>query len=315
MNKLNKQQRRRIDHQHADKLTKQHADNTAIVVSHLGYHLILEHQGRILSADWRKHSSDIACNDRVLIRTTHDEHAVVEAVLPRAHAFCKWQGRKSKVIAANLQQVLIVIAVEPDWQENFIDRHLIAAQEAGISSAILLNKTDLLEPHNIHIINERLAPYHKLHIPVYRASLGHAAAPTDLCQWLQGKQTLLCGQSGVGKSSLIRSLKPDTDIWIQAISAVTGHGRHTTTNLRRYPLDDETALIDTPGVRGFALNHLGRDAIINGFPDIQPYAASCRFSDCDHQTAPDCAVLAALEKGEIATARYHSLLQLLNEQI
>ena len=146
---------------------------------------------------------------------------------------------------------------------------------------------------------------------MYRASLQENGVPADLAAWLQDKQTILCGQSGVGKSSLIRSLKPDADIWIQAISAATGHGRHTTTNLRRYPLDDATALIDTPGVRGFALEHLDRAQILAACPDIREHASHCRFYDCDHQTAPDCAVLAALERGDIAPARYHNLLQLL----
>lgn len=309
--KLNKQQRRRIAAQQADKLAEGDASQSATVVCHLGYQLILEQYGALLTADWRKHSGDIACNDRVLIHRTDDNHAVVEAILPRHNALAKWQGRKAKTIAANLDQLLITIAAEPDWQENLIDRHLIAAHYAGIPVAILHNKTDLLDDAATAALEARLAPYRALGIPVYSASLQKNGVPADLAAWLQDKQTILCGQSGVGKSSLIRSLKPDADIWIQAISAATGHGRHTTTNLRRYPLDDATALIDTPGVRGFALEHLDRAQILAACPDIREHASHCRFHDCDHQTAPDCAVLAALERGDIAPARYHNLLQLL----
>ena len=187
----------------------------------------------------------------------------------------------------------------------------MTAHYAGIPAAILHNKTDLLDADGIAALEERLAPYRALNIPVYTASLQEDGVPPALAAWLQDKQTILCGQSGVGKSSLIRSLKPDADIWIQAISEATGHGRHTTTNLRRYPLDEATALIDTPGVRGYALEHLDRAQIINACPDIAPHAGQCRFADCDHQTAPDCAVLAALARGDIAPARYHNLLQLL----
>lgn len=309
--KLNKQQRRRIAAQQADKLAEGDASQSATVVCHLGYQLILEQYGALLTADWRKHSGDIACNDRVLIHRSDDSHAVVEAILPRHNALAKWQGRKAKTIAANLDQLLITIAAEPLWQENLIDRHLIAAHYAGIPAAILLNKTDLLDDAATAPLEARLAPYQALDIPVYRASLQENGVPADLAAWLQDKQTILCGQSGVGKSSLIRSLKPDADIWIQAISEATGHGRHTTTNLRRYPLDDATALIDTPGVRGFALEHLDRAQILAACPDIREHASRCRFHDCDHQTAPDCAVLAALERGDIAPARYHNLLQLL----
>ena len=311
LGKLNNQQRRRIHNNRADKLAAHDAADTATVVSHLGYQLILEHHGALLSADWRKHSGDIACNDRVLIHRTDDTHAVVEAILPRHNALAKWQGRKEKTVAANLDQLLITIAAEPDWQENLIDRHLIAAHHAGIPAAILHNKTDLLDADGIAALEERLVPYRALNIPVYSASLQEDGVPPALAAWLQDKQTILCGQSGVGKSSLIRSLKPDADIWIQAISEATGHGRHTTTNLRRYPLNDTTALIDTPGVRGYALEHLDRAQIINACPDIAPHAGQCRFADCDHQTAPDCAVLAALARGDIAPARYHNLLQLL----
>ena len=243
--KLNKQQRRRIAAQQADKLAEGDASQSATVVCHLGYQLILEQYGALLTADWRKHSGDIACNDRVLIHRTDDSHAVVEAILPRHNALAKWQGRKAKTIAANLDQLLITIAAEPDWQENLIDRHLIAAHYAGIPVAILHNKTDLLDDAATAALEARLAPYQALGIPVYRASLQEDGVPAALRDWLRDKQTILCGQSGVGKSSLIRSLKPDADIWIQAISEATGHGRHTTTNLRRYPLDDATALIDT----------------------------------------------------------------------
>ena len=309
--KLNKQQRRRIAAQQADRLAEGDAANSATVVCHLGYQLILEQHGALLSADWRKHSGDIACNDRVLIARSDDQHAVVEAILPRRNALTKWQGRKAKTVAANLDQILITVAAEPLWQENLIDRHLIAAHYADIPAAILHNKSDLLDAAGLEALDARLAPYQALGIPVYSASLQKDGVPPALVAWLQNKQTILCGQSGVGKSSLIRSLKPDADIWIQAISAATGHGRHTTTNLRRYPLDDATALIDTPGVRGYALEHLDRAQIINACPDIREHASRCRFADCDHQTAPGCAVLAALERGDIAPARYHNLLQLL----
>ena len=110
LGKLNNQQRRRIHNNRADKLAAHDAADTATVVSHLGYQLILEHHGQLLAADWRKHSGDIACNDRVLIHRTDDSHAVVEAILPRRNALAKWQGRKAKTVAANLDQLLITIA-------------------------------------------------------------------------------------------------------------------------------------------------------------------------------------------------------------
>lgn len=312
MSKLNKQQQRRIRAAVADKIEQYHPNDTAVVVAHLGYRLILEQNGHLLSADWRKQSGDIACNDRVLIRCNGENHAVVEAVLPRGKTLCKWQGRKIKPVAANISQLLIVIACQPNWQESLVDRYLIAAQKAGICPAIYLNKTDLLNDIDPSNTKSRLLPYQELGIAVFYGALPDKLPP-ELLVWLSGEQTVFCGQSGVGKSSLIRVLKPDSDIWIQAISQATKLGRHTTTNLRRYPLNDNTAVIDTPGVRSFAINHLERADILSAFPDITRYICQCRFNDCNHRNAPNCAVLKALAEGAINPARYHSFLQLLEE--
>lgn len=312
VSKLNKQQQRRIRAAVADKIQHYHLQDTAVVVTHLGYQLVLVQNGVLITADWRKQSGDIACNDQVLIRRTSEHHAVVEAVLPRGKTLCKWQGRKAKPIAANISQLLIVIACRPNWQESLVDRYLIAARKAGISPAVYLNKTDLLKERDTTNTQSRLIPYQQLGIPVFSGTLPEAL-PRDLVCWLEGEQTVLCGQSGVGKSSLIRTLKPDCDIWIQAISQATQLGRHTTTNLRLYSLSDDTAVIDTPGVRSFALNYPVRADIMSAFPDIDQYIRYCRFNDCNHQNAPDCAVLKALNEGHINAARYHSFLQLLEE--
>jgi len=313
VSRLSKQQQRRIVAQRENRLAAQEAENIATVVCHLGYHLVLEREGVLFAADWRRQSGDVVCNDQVLVKWA-GERAVVEAVLPRHHVFCKWQGRGCKAVAANLEQLLMVIAPEPVWQESLVDRHLIAAQQAGIATAILVNKLDLLDEAEKAELRQRLEPYVALGVPVFYASVADGIVPPELQQWLQGRQSILCGQSGVGKSSLIRALKPDVDVWVQAISDVTGHGRHTTTNLRRYPLDEVSALIDTPGVRGLGLSHLDHDEILRGFPDIAEYVVQCRFADCDHRTGVGCAVLAALEQGDIYAARYHSFLQLLDER-
>ena len=313
VSRLSKQQQRRIVAQRENRLAAQEAGNVATVVCHLGYHLVLERDGMLFAADWRRQSGDVVCNDQVLVQWAGGR-AVVEAVLPRRNVFCKWQGRGCKAVAANLDQLLVVIAVEPAWQENLVDRYLIAARQAGITAAILLNKLDLLEEAGQVALRERLVPYVDLAVLVFYASVADGSLPPELQQWLRGRQTMLCGQSGVGKSSLIRALKPDVDVWVRAISDATGHGRHTTTNLRRYPLDEKSALIDTPGVRGLGLHHLDHEAILRGFPDIAGLVARCRFADCNHRTAPDCAVLAALESGNIHAARYHSFLQLWDER-
>lgn len=310
--KLSQQQTRRIRAQNARRLEQADAD-AAVVVAHLGYEIIVSHQGGVYACDWRKHSNDIAVNDRVLITQGKDGRPVVEAIYPRAHTLYKWQGRKAKPIVSHIDQLLICVAIEPAFQTALIDRYLIAAQQADIAAALLVNKTDLADEADLAELARRLAPYQSLGHRIFHAAVTKKEGLAEINTWLAGKQTVLCGQSGVGKSSLIKQLLPDADIWIQSISEATGLGRHTTTNLRRYPLNAHTALIDTPGVRGFALTHLERDAILAGYPDIAAYAAQCRFADCSHRHEPDCAVLAALECGKLARARYESLMQLLDE--
>lgn len=313
MPRLNKHQQRRIRAQKAEKLADANAENSALIIAHMGSQIIAQQHGCLIPCSWRRQSADIAINDRVLIAQNPDGSAAVEAIYPRSNVLYKWQGRKAKAIAANLDRLLIVIAVEPDWQAPLVDRYLIAAREAGIEPALLINKTDLLDETAAAALESRLAPYRALDIPLFKASIHSGCGMDAIDSWLQGKQTILCGQSGVGKSSLIRRLVPDADIWVQNISAATGLGKHTTTNLRLYPITANTAIIDTPGVRGFAITHLSKSTILAGFPDITPHAEHCRFNDCRHQNEPDCGVRAALVQGKIYPERWQSLQQLLTE--
>lgn len=313
MSRLSQQQRSRIAAQRRQKLADGDIADAALIVAHMGYQIIAQHQGKLISCDWRKQLGDIAVNDRVLLQYNADGSAVVEAVFPRKHTLYKWQGRQSRALASHLDQLLIAIAVAPDWQAALIDRYLIAAREAGIAAAIICNKTDLADNQALAQIERRLAPYRLLNIPIFFISTKSGVGIEALCEHMAGKQNILCGQSGVGKSSLIRHLIPEADIWVQSISAATGLGRHTTTNLRRYPWQEQGCLIDTPGVRGFAVKHLTVEQILAGFPDITQYAGDCKFNDCRHENEPGCAVQAALARGDIHAERYESLQQLLTE--
>lgn len=318
--KLSDRQTRRISAQQERRLGRAASAGTsgipadaAIVVAHYGYEVVVSHRGALHACDWRRQSGDLAVNDRVLLAYPPNARPVIEAVYPRARTLYKWQGRKAKPVVSHIDQLLICLALEPDYQTALIDRYLIAAHEAGIGCALLVNKTDLGDSAALDAHHARLAPYRALGYPVYPAAVEKQHGIAPLAEWLHGRQTVLCGQSGVGKSSLIKHLLPDADIWIQSISHATGLGRHTTTNLRRYPVNDTTALIDTPGVRGFALTHLTRAQILAGYPDIAEHAAHCRFNDCTHRFEPGCAVLAALESAPHLRPRYDSLMQLLEE--
>lgn len=311
--KLSQQQRLRISNHQEQKLAQGAIENAALVVAHMGYQIIADERGKLISCDWRKQLGDVAVNDRILLQHNADGSAVVEAIFPRKHTLYKWQGRQHKAIASHLNQLLIVIAAEPDWQSALIDRYLIAAQEAEIETAIICNKIDLLDTTQRAQLEKRLYPYQLLDIPIFFISTQTGEGIEALCTQLADKQNILCGQSGVGKSSLIRYLIPDADIWIQAISAATGLGKHTTTNLRRYPYQTNACLIDTPGVRGFAIKHIHHATVLSAFPDIMRFATECRFNDCRHENEPDCAVQIALKQGKIPIERYESLQQLLKE--
>lgn len=312
MSKLNKHQQRRI-HANREQKLEGNLDTAALVVAHLGYQIIVDNHGELLAADWRKQTGTVCVNDRVHLSHNKDGSAVVEGIYPRGNTLYKWQGRKTKPIASHLDQILIVIAVEPEWQSPLIDRYLIAALEANINTAILLNKIELANTTQLTDIKNRLSPYTQIGTHLFYASIKNNNIPPELQDWLHGKQTILCGQSGVGKSSLIRHYLPNADIWIQSLSQATGLGRHTTTNVRRYPIAPQTAIIDTPGVRGYAVTHLEKDTILAGFPDITKHAANCKFNDCSHTNEPHCNVQEALKTGDIHLARYNSMQQLLQE--
>lgn len=313
MSKLSKHQKRRIAAQHEEKRAQADIEESALVVAHLGYQIIVQTADNLMAADWRKQTGTVCVNDRVHLSYNNDGSAVVESIYPRGNTLYKWQGRKAKPIASHLDQLLIVIALAPEWQSALIDRYLIAAKEAGINAAILCNKIDLAQNDALETTQKRLSPYQEMGIPCFYASIEQKINTTPLADWINDKQTILAGQSGVGKSSFIQHFIPNADIWIQNLSHATGLGKHTTTNVRRYPLGEQGALIDTPGVRGYAVAHLTKEAILAGFPDIAHYASECKFNDCKHQNEPQCHVNKAIAEGLLSQERLNSLHQLLSE--
>lgn len=302
MSRLSQQQQRRIQEQ------RQHSEYIARVVAHLGYAVLLDYQGEALLADWRQHLGDIACNDRVSIELT-GQQAVIQTVLPRPSAFWKRQGRKKRVLASHIDQVLLVSAVEPEWQENLIDRFRLACHAQGLPLLWFINKCDLAQDDEV--LQKRLQPYRDLSVLCGSVHLNQGLEA--LREALQGRSTLICGQSGVGKSSLIKAFKPEVDVWIQAVSDLSRLGRHTTTNIRLYDLDAETCLIDSAGVRGLNVEDYAYRDALSAFPDLQQLALNCRFHDCSHQQEPDCAVQEALRTGEISLLRYQNFLQISSE--
>ncbi|MEP1593126.1 MAG: small ribosomal subunit biogenesis GTPase RsgA, partial [Halieaceae bacterium] len=213
---------------------------------------------------------------------------------------------KLKPVAANIDQIFIVIAPFPEPHANLIDRYLVAAENVGIEPVILLNKTDLLQTDQAlqQRMDTLLEIYPTLEYRVLRAS--KLGAMEELHDALKGRTSVFVGQSGVGKSSLVNTLLPDADLRVGALSESTQKGIHTTTTAQLFHLPTGGTLIDSPGIREFGLWHMSKEQVEQGFREFQPYLGTCKFRDCQHEHEPGCAILEAAETGNVAEHRLDS---------
>ncbi|WP_066453831.1 ribosome small subunit-dependent GTPase A [Castellaniella caeni] len=252
-----------------------------------------------------------AVGDRVLVLPEGLNEGVIIEVLPRRNLFYRSDAQRSKLFAANIDQLLLVLAAEPEFSDDLLGRALVAAGSADIAAHIVLNKADL--PGTARA-RARLALPESLGIAVTTLSaLDTEQTRARLGPVLQGRCTLLLGQSGMGKSTLLNALVPEAAAPTQAHSEALGTGRHTTTHTRLYPLPMGGDLIDSPGFQAFGLQHLSAHDIEQGFPEFAPAIAQCRFYNCTHQHEPGCGVLAALARGEITAQRHALYLRILAE--
>lgn len=213
---------------------------------------------------------------------------------------------KLRTVAANIDQVIIVLAALPEPHANLIDRYLVATENLGAEGIILLNKSDLLkDPAIAKPVEAMLEPYAPLGYTVIRTQ-GKFGAIDELRRLLAGHTSILVGQSGVGKTTLVNALLPHLDERVGELSPEKSKGRHTTTTARLFKLADGGELIDSPGIREFGLWHMQPDEVEQGFKEFRELLGRCRFRDCKHQGEPDCALLAALDSGEIHPTRLAS---------
>jgi ribosome biogenesis GTPase len=254
------------------------------------------------------------------VQSGGEGEGVIETIAPRRNLLYRQDEMRSKLFAANLDQVLIVVAGQPPFSEALLARALVACEAARIKPLIVLNKMDLAEP--FAQAWTRLQPYCAIGYTVLQLAAGappeNRASSGDwsaLQAHLAGRVTLLLGPSGAGKSTLINRLAPGAQAQTGEISRALGTGRHTTTHTRWYWLDAArtTALIDTPGFQAFGLHHVGAAQLAACMPDIREHAGQCRFANCTHTHEPDCGVRAAVQAGTIGTSRYRIYGQLLDE--
>jgi ribosome biogenesis GTPase len=322
--RLTQRQKRHIDHLHDRRRARAAqgtemldeaglgSEQTGLVITLYGAALIVEdHQGELRRCAVRQNLGRLACGDRVVWRASGVREGVVVAVSERHSLLTRYDySGQPRPVASNLDAVAVVLAPLPELSEYLIDRYLVAIAAIGVQGLLVLNKLDLLDPPALAALRAQLAPYHKIGYPVLLASSRTEQGLDTLRTWLRGRTSLLVGQSGVGKSSLIKALLPDRDIRIQAVSAATGHGAHTTSASTLYHLPDGGDLIDSPGVRSFELGEISFSDLDRGFPDLMAYAGRCRFSDCRHDVEPDCALRSAVAQGAIHTRRLESYRQL-----
>lgn len=283
-----------------------------IIAAH-GRHYLASTGSEMLHCVTRGKKSDVAVGDSVNIMPTAKGQAVIESISERHSLLYRSDQYKSKLLAANVDQLFIVIATEPSFSDDLVSRALVAAEAAGIEVHLILNKIDITD--QLERARQRAGFYKKLGYAVHKVSA--TANPEEtlstLLPIIENRSTILIGQSGMGKSTIVNLLVPGADIATREISTVLNSGKHTTTFTRMYQIDDNTAVIDSPGFQEFGLYHLTEGMLERAFPEFRPCLGHCRFYNCHHLTEPGCAVLEAVEKGDISPMRHELYKQLVHE--
>lgn len=259
--------------------------------------------GQVVRCLARRKQAALSCGDRVAVLLTGREEGVIEAVDPRSSVYLRSSHQRSKYIAANATQAAVVVAAEPSFSDELLMRALIAAAHSRMKGLIILNKVDLVR--EALVARARLEPFRRAGHAIVAISAHEGAKPLLPC--LKGEITVLVGQSGMGKSTLINALFPEAHAATRAISLFLAGGRHTTTASKLYRLDDASALIDSPGMKEFGLAHMTRHEIEAAVPELSPFLGQCRFRGCRHESEPGCAVQRALEQGSIDPRRLELL--------
>lgn len=293
--------------------------NSGLVVARYGAKVDVEDDsGTVYRCTSRRKFGAVVCGDQVAWQPIHDNEGVIVEVLPRRTLLARPDdiGRE-KPIAANISQITIVCTVKALTDEkyylnhNLIDRYLVAAESLDITPVIVINKYDLLTDSERNQLELDINPYQSIGYQVIHTSTKQEHGLEQLTQQLQHQTSVFVGESGVGKSSIIRCLLLDEDIRVGEVSATSGKGKHTTTATTLYHLSSGGDLIDSPGVREFGLTRIEPRALAYNFIEFRSYINKCKFNNCMHKAEPQCAVKQAIDDNKISQRRYDNYLEIL----
>jgi ribosome biogenesis GTPase len=330
--KLTHKQQRQVSHNMRKRLKKD-AELTSdalladarkgLVIGRFGQHADIEdEQGVVCRCNLRRTIDSLVCGDSVLFRPGKEQaesiSGVVEAVEPRKSLLSRpdfYDGVKP--VAANVDQIIVVSSVVPALSYNIIDRYLVASEDMGLEPVILLNKVELLSEEERLQVERELKIYQEIGYQVRLVSCKSGEGIDALVELLKGKINIFVGQSGVGKSSIINQLLPEAMEITGEVSENSGLGQHTTTAAKLLHFPSGGDLIDSPGVREFALWHLPTERVTTGFKEFRQFLGGCKFRDCKHGDDPGCLIRHGVETGEISAMRYesyHRILSSMDEQ-
>jgi ribosome biogenesis GTPase / thiamine phosphate phosphatase len=275
-----------------------------VTAAHRRHYAVHLDDGETVACIVRGRNVAIACGDRVDVERSPSNEGTIVSVAPRTTLFFRSDIQRDKLLAANVTQVLGFVAPDPPYDDELVHRWIIAAESNGCSFVLVANKQDLPA---FALITERLAQFAALGYPVVPMCANRDVSA--IVPFLEGERSVLIGQSGMGKSTLINTLLPDAGARVGELSRALHTGRHTTTETTLYELDNGW-IVDSPGMKEFGLGHLDADSIESAFIELRPLLGTCRFRNCRHDAEPGCAVQDAVARGVVKPWRAALLLQL-----
>ncbi|MGE3320039.1 MAG: small ribosomal subunit biogenesis GTPase RsgA [Candidatus Berkiella sp.] len=287
-------------------------EQPGLLVAHYGTTLIVENQdGQLFQCKLRQNLGTLVTGDEVVWQPIDESTGIVVACLDRRSVITKPYKYGTKPVVANVDLMIVVLALLPKPQATSIDRYLIMAHSLALPVVIVVNKWDLVDGTEQSALEERLAAYQALGYATIKVSTKTKLGIAELAASLKHHASILVGQSGVGKSSLLRTLIPDAKVHIQTLSHNDRLGRQTTTASSLYHLPGGGHIIDSPGIHQFKVEHFSAANILAGYPEFSPFLGQCQFRNCEHRNEPGCALIDAVQKKLIPGFRldnYHTLL-------